>query len=187
MMQEQIVELLWQRDEQALRLLEQHYGAYCRSLAARVLDSSEDVEECFNDTLLRLWQSIPPQRPQNLALFSARIMRNLAFDRFRRNRAQKRGGGELPLLLDELAESIPDGRSRLEADNAALRSSLERFLRSLPERSRCIFIFRYWANKSIGQLAAEYRCSESSIKTLLFRCRRKLKQQLESEYEKGDL
>ena len=105
---EQIVALYFARDEQAVARTDEKYGAYCFSLANRILCSEADAEETVSDTYLNAWRSIPPTRPKVLRLFLAKITRNLAFSRWRSETAQKRGGGEVPLVLDELAECVSD-------------------------------------------------------------------------------
>lgn len=115
---ETIVELCWKRDASAISATDEAYGAYCRALAFRILGSREDAEECANDTWVRLWNAIPPQRPRSLRMFAAKIARNLAFHRCEVRTAAKRGGGELPLVLDELAECLPDAQSVEGADGA---------------------------------------------------------------------
>lgn len=115
---ETIVELCWKRDASAISATDEAYGAYCRALAFRILGSREDAEECANDTWVRLWNAIPPQRPRSLRMFAAKIARDLAFHRCEARTAAKRGGGELPLVLDELAECLPDAQSVEGADGA---------------------------------------------------------------------
>ena len=115
---ETIVELYWKRDASAISATDEAYGAYCRALAFRILGSREDAEECANDTWVRLWNAIPPQRPRSLRMFAAKIARNLAFHRCEARTAAKHGGGELPLVLDELAECLPDAQSVEGADGA---------------------------------------------------------------------
>ena len=115
---ETIVELYWKRDASAISATDAAYGAYCRALAFRILGSREDAEERANDTWVRLWNAIPPQRPRSLRMFAAKIASNLAFHRCEARTAAKRGGGELPLVLDELAECLPDAQSVEGADGA---------------------------------------------------------------------
>lgn len=124
---ETIVELYWKRDASAISATDEAYGAYCRALAFRILGSREDAEECANDTWVRLWNAIPPQRPRSLRMFAAKIARDLAFHRCEARTAAKRGGGELPLVLDELAECLPDAQSVEGADGDAESSVPEHF------------------------------------------------------------
>jgi DNA-directed RNA polymerase specialized sigma24 family protein len=100
-----IVELYWQRDESAIRKTETKYGQYCFSIAFNILSDTEDSKECVNDTWLRAWNAIPPSRPDRLRIFLAKITRNLSFDKYRLKAANKRGGGEITLALEELGET----------------------------------------------------------------------------------
>ena len=99
---EEIIALYFARDEEALTQTDKKYGAYCYTLANRILNSPPDAEETVSDTYLKAWENIPPTKPKVLRLFLAKITRNLAFSRWRTETAQKRGGGEMPLVLDEL-------------------------------------------------------------------------------------
>ena len=182
MEEEQIVELYFRREETAISATEERYGGYCRSIASNILHSREDAEECVNDTWLRAWNAIPPQRPQRLRLFLGRITRNLSFDRYLAGRTQKRGGGEIALVLEELDECIPSASSAeqpvLERE---LSESVNRFLHSLPERACAVFLSRYWYGKPIREIAERFSMTENSVKTGLFRSRAKLKDHLEKE------
>ena len=102
-----IIDLYWAREERALSETDTKYGGYCRSIAHNILRNREDTEECVSDTWLHAWNAMPPQRPSILSSFLGRITRNLSFDRCRRQNAEKRGGGSLPLALDELSECVP--------------------------------------------------------------------------------
>ena len=101
-----IVQLYWDRNELAIPVTADKYGSYCASIANNILDSREDAEECVNDTYLNTWNSIPPNRPNILSTYLGKITRNLSFDRFRHRHADKRGGGEIELVLDELGECV---------------------------------------------------------------------------------
>ena len=102
----QIIELYWSRDENAIRETNQKYGNYCFTVADNILHNREDSDECINDTWLQAWKAMPPQKPARLRIFLAKITRNLSFNRFNARTAQKRGGGEINFVLDELAECI---------------------------------------------------------------------------------
>ena len=104
-----IVELYWQKNADAIKETDSKYGAYCFAIADNILRNKEDSEECVNDTWLNAWNAMPPQKPTKLQMFLAKITRNLSFNRFNARSAEKRGGGEIVLVLDELAECIPDG------------------------------------------------------------------------------
>lgn len=179
---QQIIDLYWQRDPNAIGESQQKYGAYCYTISHNILHSREDAEECVNDTWLRAWNSMPPHRPARLALFFAKIVRNLSFNRAESLNAQKRGGGELPLVLDELAECIAapsDVESEYEARE--LERSLNRFLRTLPPRECSLFLRRYFFTESTAQIAARYGLRENHVAVLLSRTRKKLRAFLSEE------
>lgn len=177
----QIVELYFARDEKAIEESSQKYGIYCFTLANSILQSDRDAEECVNDTWLRTWNSIPPQKPNCLRLFLAKITRNLAFDKYRERNRQKRGGIVL-LALDEISEFLPASEYvETQAEEEELMRSINRFLRSLTERDCNIFINRYFHVKSTKTIADQYDLTEGNVQKILFRIRKKLKHHLESE------
>lgn len=182
MTDERIIELFWQRDESAVSETALKYGGYCRVVAGNILPSSEDCEECLNDTWLHAWNSIPPQRPKNLRMFLARIARNLAFDRFRKQNAAKRGGGETELILEELSECVSGGNS---VENTVLSKELggaiNKFLGTLSERDRNVFIRRYFFAESAEIIAKKYALTANNIMVILTRTRKKLKDYLAGE------
>ncbi len=178
----QIVELYWQRSADAISETADKYGAYCFAIADNILRSAEDSEECVNDTWLHAWNAMPPQRPRVLRLFLARITRNLALDRFHARSAQKRGGGELDLVLDELGECLGGGadvESACEAEE--LRRSIGRFVRSLPEREGNVLARRYFFAEPVADIAKRYGLSENHVTVILSRTRKKLKTHLLKE------
>ena len=182
MKDQEIVDLYWNRDESALEESQRHYGAYCFSIGYAILHDREDTEECVNDTWMRAWNAIPPQRPRSLPPFFGRITRNLAFDRYKLKSAAKRGGGEFPLIFEELEECIPasDSIERTIQDKE-LGMAINRFLHTLPERDCAIFLARYWYSKPIREIARGLSMTETNIKTNLFRSRKKLRAFLERE------
>ena len=177
----ELVQLYWDRDQGAITQSQAQYGGYCYSIAHSILNSREDSEECVNDTWLKAWNAIPPHKPNKLSLFLGRITRNLAFNKYKMDRAKKRGG-ELPLILDELDDCVP---SRDSVEQAIADSELERlihdFLHGLPERERKIFLLRYWRNAPIREIGAALSMSENNVKASLFRSRKKLKAIFEKE------
>ncbi|MEY8357152.1 sigma-70 family RNA polymerase sigma factor [Lachnospiraceae bacterium 54-53] len=182
MTDEKIIELYWSRDESALEESSRQYGRYCFSIAHNILKNKEDSDECVNDTWLKAWNAIPPQRPNKLSLFIGRITRNLAFDRFKAQKAQKRCGGEFMLVLEELDECIP---SKNGVESAILDEDLNNiinsFLHMLPKRECSIFLARYWYSKPLAEIAQQFSVRENSVKASLFRSRKKLKAYLEKE------
>ena len=177
-----IIDLYWARSQQAIAESELKYGAYCHAIALRILNRAEDAEECVNDTWLRAWNAMPPQRPSVLRMFFAKITRNLSFDRVRSRTAQKRGGGELPLVLEELSQCIVR-ESPLE--DAVLAQELDRsvraFLRTLPDRECDVFLRRYFFTEPLADIAAGYGLSRNHVSVLLRRTRTKLRDHLQKE------
>lgn len=172
----QILDLLFARSEQAIEKMQQQYGRYCRSIAFAILCSREDGEECVSDAYLHAWNAIPPARPASLCAYLGRITRNLALNRLKAAAAQKRGGGQWALALEELAECLPGTLSVEQAlDDAELTAALNAFLRALPAAKRNVFLRRYWYLDPVAQIATRYAMSESRVKSLLFRTRRELK------------
>ena len=178
----QIIDLYWARSESAIAETDKKYGRFCRRIAFNILANRQDSEECVSDTYLKTWSIIPPKRPVKLSTFLGKITRNLALNRYEKYTAQKRGSGEVPVALDELAECIPDPNSVEQAvDNRILVDKLNIFLEGLPAETRKIFMRRYWEVCSIQEIAELYGISESKVKVSLFRTRGKLKSFLERE------
>lgn len=182
MKDEEIVALYFARDDQAVAQTDQKYGPYCFALANRILCNDADAEETVSDTYLKVWQSIPPTRPKVLRLFLAKITRNLAFSRWRSETAQKRGGGEIPLVLDELEECIGDNAdvgARLEAKE--LTHSIAAFLDTCPQQEQNVFLRRYFFVESTEEIARRYRMTPAAVLKSLSRTRKKLKAHLVQE------
>ena len=178
----QIIEGFFRRDESAITELAQKYGGYCFAVANNILESDEDAEECVSDTWLQAWDSIPPEKPNCLRLFLAKITRNLAFNRIKAQNRQKRGGGTVTVALDEIDEFLPSSdRAETRAEEEALMQSVNRFLHTLPRRNCGIFIRRYFYVESAKTIAEKYGMTEGNVQKILFRTRIKLKHHLESE------
>jgi RNA polymerase sigma-70 factor (ECF subfamily) len=170
-----IVQLYWDRDEQAISATADKYGSYCTSIAKNILGNNEDAEECVSDTYLSAWNSMPPHRPSVLSAFLGKITRNLSFNRYKRNTADKRGGGELPAVLDELADCVSGSDdTEQEFDRQELVRAIDDFLDALPRDKRCIFIRRYWYTDSISDIAHRYGMKEGAVSMTLSRLRAKL-------------
>ena len=174
----QIIGLLFQRSETAIFALQQKFGGLCRSIISNILPDRRDVEECVSDTFLRVWNSIPPQRPARLDSYIARIARNVALDRYDYNTASMRNTG-MTLAFEELALYLPSREQ--ETDGLEFRTFLNQFLRGLPKTSRMMFVRRYWYGESIAQIADAFECSEEKVKSTLFRTRNKLRQSMIKE------
>lgn len=177
-----IIDLYWNRDQQAVSETAQKYGPFLWGISWNILRSRGDTEECVNDAYLRAWNAIPPARPTAFRAWLGRIVRNLSLDRWKQGRAQKRGGDGMELLLGELDECIPSPRrmeKQLEDQEAA--SLISAFLRELPQESRIIFLRRYWYGDDLTEIAAARGCGLGKVKSSLFRTRRALRERLERE------
>ena len=182
MTDEQILTLFFDRDEQALQVTEAQYGAYCRCVAGQILRRREDVQECVNETWLRAWQAIPPRRPGHLKMYLASITRNLAYNMHRYDTAKRRGGEHVDVALEELAECIPAGEGPEETWIAReLGESVNRFLDTLPERDRNVFLRRYFFVESNRQIARQYGMREGNVAVILSRVRKQLREHLTKE------
>ncbi len=178
----EIVELYWSRNPEAIRETSHKYGAYCFSIANNILDDSGDAEECVNDTWMRAWNAMPPQRPARLRLFLAKITRGIAFNKASAKNADRRGGGQLPLILDELAECIESGtRVETEVDARELGRCINKFVRSLPQREGDIFIRRCFFTESAAVIGRRFGLTENNVSVILSRTRRKLRAYLKKE------
>ena len=196
MQDEQIIDLYWKRSEEAIRETEIKYGKYCGTIAWNILYSAEDAEECVNDTWMNAWNAMPPHRPGFLKAFLGKITRNLALNLYEKKHAEKRGGGETALALDELAEcvgGVPGGKGTAgisgsvwdsegsTEEGMVLTACLNRFLQGMKAEDRKIFVQRYWYMYSVKEIAGNLGLGESKVKMTLLRQREKLKKVLEEE------
>jgi len=177
-----IVELFFQRSEQAVTETQSKYGNYCYSIAYQILANNEDAEESVNDTYIDAWNSIPPHKPAILSIFLGKITRRISIDRWRIRNAKKRGGGEMPLVLEELAECITGNNSiEQELEQKRLTEVINTFVLGLPKTEQNVFLCRYWYMDSIDSICRQFGFSESKVKSMLYRTREKLKHVLEKE------
>ena len=176
-----ILSLFFERSEQAVEELNRKYGAAVKKTAANILSDRLDVEECVDDTYLRVWNSIPPQKPNPLASYVCKIARNLAIDRYRANSAEKRNGN-FDLVLEEMEECIPSTMNvETEFEAKELTAAINRFLSTLKQEDRFLFVRRYWYGDSVADLAAMTGSSTDRISVRLFRIRKNLKESLMKE------
>ena len=170
-----IVQRFWERDETALSAVSEKYGKYCVTIARNIIDNEQSVEEVVQDTLLRLWETIPPNRPKKLRAFIGKIARNISLDAARASVAQKRGGGEVVLILDELSD-LSSGRSNVEelAEKHEILEIINDFLGSLPIKKRKILVLRYWYCHSVQNISRIVGVSEANVSNILKRERKKL-------------
>lgn len=180
MTDEQIIALYWERSERAIAETQDRYGRYLQTVARGILTDERTCEEVVNDTYAKAWKSIPPQRPDPLKGFLARITRQISINRLKESVRQKRGGGQYDLALEELVQCVPASGEDL-AEVTALRDGLNRFLRQLPQEKRRVFIRRYWYMDSVLEIARRFHISESKVKSMLLRTREKLREYLRKE------
>ena len=176
-----IVELFLARDESALALAAEKYGSRLLALARNILGDPGEAEECLNDALLAAWNSIPPQKPENLKTYLGKLIREIAVDRWRRNTAQKRVSPASIVSLDELEEMIGAGSVEEAAEEAELSRLISDFLRTLRETERTLFVRRYWYYDSIQQICERSGFSKSRVSVTLLRTRKKLAAYLKKE------
>lgn len=177
---QKIVELFEQRSEEAVTELNTRYGKLCRQIAGNILDDPRDVEECVNDSLLSVWNQIPPDQPESLCAYVCRIVRNVSLDRLDYNRAKKRSVGTV-LSIDECSEWLYDDSIRVDGTDRELGEAISRYLRGQKADRANIFIRRYSFFEPIKVIAKSHHCSEAKVRNLLARMRGQLKEYLKKE------
>ena len=175
-----IIELFFQRNEQAVKETDTAYGRRLYVLSNNILNNREDAEESVSDTYMEIWKSIPPKRPKYFYAFLASVCRNVSFNHLDWRLAAKRNA-EVVALTQEMEMCIPDSRQDAEMDRRELRRVLESFLETLTKESRLIFLRRYLYVDTVAEIAARYGISESKVKTQLHRARAKLHTYLKKE------
>lgn len=178
---EGIIALFFKRSEQAIEETDKKYGGYCYSIAYNILENREDSEESVSDTYLAAWNTIPPRRPNLLNAFLGKLTRHISIDRWRKNSAQKRGGGEIILALDELEECMDTHNVETELTKKELARILNEFLSALPNTERNVFLCRYWYLDSIQTISEVSGFSQSKVTSMLHRLRGKLRKKLSEE------
>lgn len=179
---QEIVALFWNRSERAFEETEKKYGRYCRTIAGNILTDPEDIQECINDGYFGVWKSIPPSRPEVFKTFLGKIIRRTALKRWRDQTREKRGGGQIPLALEELKDCIA-GKMTVEDHvlSAELTEIINEFLESLPVVERQLFLRRYWYLDSVETLSRNFAFSQAKVKSMLYRTRKKLRNRLIQE------
>ncbi len=171
----EIIQLFFDRDENAIKETSIKYGNYCFSIAKNILKNCEDAEECVNDTYHKVWNVIPPNRPTMLKAFLGRITRNISFNLYKKMNADKRGNGQITIILDELAECVSDGINPYqEIEKKELLKAINSFLEKLPQEKRVMFVCRYWHSDNIADIAKRCGVSENSVSVTLNRLRKRL-------------
>ena len=177
-----ILLMLNQKNEQALSETVKRYGALCKSIVRDILGSDLDAEECLNDALLQVWNTIPPMQPDNYCAYLLRIVRNIALNRFKARRTEKRGSGQHTEALDELSELISASDTvQSELEKRELLAAITAFLEDLPQKQRDLFVRRYWRFSSYKELAADFGMEENNVQVMLSRIRKKLQTYLKEE------
>ncbi len=177
----EIVELFWARDSEAIAAMEEKYGGYLNSLCISFLKSAEDAEECVSDTMMRLWETIPPQRPKSLRAYASKILRNLTIDHWRANKSLMRDAvfTELTVELEECLPVIPSPE-KIYGDRE-IAAVIERWVKSLPRQDRVLFLRRYWYGDSVEELARRRGVPAGRLSQKLWRLRAGLKRELKKE------
>lgn len=178
----EIVELFFDRNEQAINDTVAKYESYCKSIAFGILKNNEDAMEAVNDTWMSVWNCIPPHRPLVLRTFLGKLTRRAALNIWRTSQTKKRGGDKIIQALDELEECIASNKTiDSELSNKELGNAINSFLDTLPEQEQKVFVCRYWYLDSISEIARNFSYSESKVKSMLHRTRRKMAKYLEAE------
>lgn len=176
---QEIIQLYLIRSQQAIAETKEKYGSYCKAIARNILSDYSDVEECENDTYLATWHSIPPHLPRKFSVFLGRITRNIALDKYGYNTAKKRNR-EFELLLHELEDCLASPMTvEAQYESGEIANLINQFLYETDELARNLFILRYWHSDSIDSLSNRFNISNSKVKSILFRTRKKLRIHLE--------
>ena len=176
----EIIDLYFARNEHAIKETDRKYGKLCFSIAHNLLYSREDSEECVNDTYLSVWNAIPPNKPGHFMAFLCKITRNLSLKRLDYNLAKKRNP-DLLVSLEELETVLPDNRVNPAMEDREIGEAISRFLRTETPQSRNVFLRKYWFFDSIQTICERYGFSESKVKSMLRRTRKRLKLYLKKE------
>ncbi len=176
-----IIELFFERSEQAIIELSKKYGSVCSRIANNILNNRFDSEECVNDAFLGVWNTVPPQRPNSLGRYVCRIVRNIALNKYHENTAKKRNS-LYDIALDEITECFPSAVSvEDEIETKEIAGIIDRFLDALDQQNRILFVRRYWYSDSIGDLAELFHTSRHNISVRLSRIRKSLREYLMKE------
>jgi len=177
----EIVELFFKRSEKAIEESDKKYGRHCLCIANRILNNEEDAKEIVNDTYLKAWNTIPPNKPSSLYSYLGMLARQLSLNKYKEKTRKKRGGYTVDIAIYELENHLASESVTDNLDKRYLGSVLNRFLEGLPKKSRMIFIRRYWYMDSISEISRTFAMSEASVKITLFRLRQNLKKYLKKE------
>lgn len=178
----EIIELFNKRDERAIKETQSVYGKYCEKIARNILGDEQEARECVNDTLLKAWENIPPERPQSFSAYLAAITRNNAIIRYRRETAEKRGKSSVPLILDDFAEMLPCGTSvERTVEYREIIDEINRYLGTLPEINRNVFVLRFFCFEEISDIAERTGMRKKDVSAALYRIKKQIKKHLIKE------
>ena len=177
----EIVDLYFKRSESAIEETDKKYGRHCYCIANRILNDEEDAKEIVNDTYLKAWNTIPPNKPTSLYSYLGMLARQLSLNKYKEKTRKKRGGNAVDIAIYELENILASESASDIMDKKHLGSVLNRFLGELPKKSRMIFIRRYWYMDSISTISKTFAISEANVKITLFRLRQRLKKYLKKE------
>lgn len=181
MTDQEIIALFKARNEKAIEETANKYSRYCFSISKNILHNEGDAEECVNDAYFRTWNQIPPNEPENLGTYIGKIVRNLSIDCYRKNHAAKRQKDEVTVVIEELEECVRVEPDMDMEERKVILECLNEFLKKSRKEDRIIFVRRYWYTDSISEIAKMLQISESKVKSVLFRMRKKLQVRLVSE------
>lgn len=177
-----IIDLFFDRNEEAISYAKLKYGQRLLRSALNILRNHQDAEECLNDALLKAWNAIPPNRPTMLGAFLAKISRNLAINKWKASTTARRGGTDTTILLGELEDSVPETDGvETQYESNLVTQAINEYLAALEQNARVAFVLRYFHGESMASVCARLNMSESKAKSLLHRTRKKLKTHLEKE------
>ena len=175
---EKIIELFFERNEQAIKELDLKYGKVCHKVSYNILRNTQDAEECVSDAYLGAWNAIPPQRPNPLLTFLCKIVRNLSVMRHHMNTAMKRNS-TYDVALEELEGCLASpATAEANLETKRLTQIIESFLESLTLENRVIFMRRYWFSDTYEQIAARVGISEKNVSVRLTRIRKQMRDYL---------
>ncbi len=175
-----IIELYFKRDQQAIKETSEKYGKALTAVSLHITENDQDAEECVNDTYLQAWNRIPPDCPQYLYAFLAKITRNISINMCDKRNAQKRKAVTVE-LSEELEQCVGTPCEELDLDKAALSKCIDDFVKGLDEDTQYIFVHRYFFSESVKTIAKHTGRIEPSVSSVLYRTRKKLKKTLEKE------
>ena len=181
MTDQEIIALFKDRNEKAIEEATKKYQNCCFSISKNILQNDSDAEECVNDAYFRTWNTIPPNEPENLSTYIGKIVRNISIDYYRKKNARKRPQSEVIVAMEELEDCVYMEPKMSFEDRNIILECLNEFLKQSKKEDRIIFVRRYWYTDSISDIASAMHVSESKIKSVLFRMRKKLQIRLVNE------